>query len=47
MTIHINNTEYTKRGDKVDGFQSLWVVTVELWLSLLPGVQLLAFLQHS
>lgn len=45
MTIHINNAKYTKREDKVDGFKSQWLVTVEIWLSLLPGVQLLAFLQ--
>lgn len=44
MAIYINNTKYTK--DKEDRFQNQWVVTVELWLSLLPGVQLLAFPQH-
>ena len=47
MTIHINNVEYTNRADREDGFHSLWVVTVALWLSLLPGVRLLAFVQHS
>lgn len=45
MIEHIHNAEYTERVDGInsDGRE----VTVELGLSLLPGVQLLAFLQCS